>query len=135
MDSCVKIIQGKSQHVPSSGLMSFAGFDTRGEVLKLQDQKLKIRALNVLVTIVSSLLEWTKDLSPDLKYLLITEEKSEIKETNEESWIDDLPIILTKRPLKQMKINKVYDLKNNFRCLFQLLGLNLGDLMKQPLLD
>ncbi len=106
VSTCVKIAQGKNQNIPlQSGLMSLAsaaGFDSRAEA-KSQEQRLRLRALCVLVAVVTSLVDWTRELAPDVRFfhsLAVTENKSPVPDGL-------MPVILNKRPLQGINLSSV----------------------------
>ena len=106
---CVKIAQGKivAQSRPTSGLISMAasvaGLDSRAENLKI-GQRLKYRALCVLVSIVHSLLEWTKDYhSSNRKNENLLLEALEFSQDS----ISDAPVTLVRNPLGLIKMTSV----------------------------
>lgn len=114
VNACVKIAQGKGTvHLPPSGIMSLAasaaGFDSKAEIWKFQDQKLKLRALSVLVSVVTSLLEWIKDLSPEL--MIFQTRDASVEESRrysvKEAIVDPAPVILNKRPLSSINMSSV----------------------------
>lgn len=114
MTVCVKITQGKimAHANPPSGLMSMAasvaGLDSRAENIKVC-QKLKYRALCVLVSIIHSLLEWTKNYpvnSQNSENILL-----ESLEFSSES-ISEAPVTLVKNPLDFIKMTSVNSLQS-----------------------
>lgn len=109
MTVCVKITQGKimANANPPSGLISMAasvaGLDSRAENLKV-GQKLKYRALCVLVSIVHSLLEWTKNYpvnNQNIENILL-----DSLEFSAES-IAESPVTLVRNPLDFIKMTSV----------------------------
>ena len=117
VSSCVKITQGKIVTLPasSSGLMSMAasvtGMDSRAENLKF-GQKLKYRALSILVSIVHSLLEWAKEypckIGKNQSPLIYAKEFQKI-------FVSETPVTLVKNPLGIIRMTSVF----YFTFLFQ----------------
>ncbi|KAJ3127570.1 Brefeldin A-inhibited guanine nucleotide-exchange protein 2 [Nowakowskiella sp. JEL0407] len=67
---CEKITQGKELVIPSSSGMLGFGNDSKADLMKAQDRRLKLRGLCCLVAIVNSLVDWSKELAPDLPVVL-----------------------------------------------------------------
>ncbi|TPX57839.1 transaldolase [Powellomyces hirtus] len=69
---CSRVAQGRDTTAPvaSTGLMGFAvsaaGLDTKEQLKKGQERRLRLRGLCCLVALVNSLAEWSKDLTPNL---------------------------------------------------------------------
>ncbi|KND04045.1 hypothetical protein, variant [Spizellomyces punctatus DAOM BR117] len=69
---CSRVAQGRDSNAPPAptGLMglaaSAAGLDTKEQLLKAQERRLKLRGLCCLVALVTSLTEWSKDVAPNL---------------------------------------------------------------------
>nr|KAJ3422159.1 Brefeldin A-inhibited guanine nucleotide-exchange protein 1 [Polyrhizophydium stewartii] len=68
LNACSKITQGRSESTPktaspsSFGIVGFAvGLDSKAELLREQDRRLKVRGLCTLVAAVQSLLEWSQE--------------------------------------------------------------------------
>jgi len=103
---CVKITQMAYSN-PSSSLISIAasvtGYDSRAENIKT-GQRLKYRALCVLVTIVHSLLEWTRNYpanNPNNNATLL-----DGLEFSTDSFVNE-PVTLVKNPLVLIKMTSV----------------------------
>ena len=110
VNTCVKIAQGKNIHLPPpSGLMSLAsaaGFDSRAEA-KSQEQRLRLRALCVLVAIVMSLVDWTSELAPDVHFFQATPATVRESGNGSPQPDDPMPVIVDKRPLRGIKLSSV----------------------------
>lgn len=110
VNTCVKIAQGKHLHLPPpSGLMSLAsaaGFDSRAEA-KSQEQRLRLRALYVLVAVVMSLVGWTSDLASNVNVFQAM--PGTVKESGKSSpqAEDPMPVFVDKRPMRGIKLSSV----------------------------
>ncbi|KAJ1565919.1 Brefeldin A-inhibited guanine nucleotide-exchange protein 1, partial [Nowakowskiella sp. JEL0078] len=70
--ACVKIAQGKDVVIPtSSGVLGFGG-DSKAELMRAQDRRLKVRGLCCLVAIVNSLVEWSREVAPEIPVITAT---------------------------------------------------------------
>ncbi|KAI8821421.1 uncharacterized protein EV422DRAFT_495953, partial [Fimicolochytrium jonesii] len=69
---CSRVAQGRDTSTPvaATGIMGFAvsaaGLDSKEQLVKAQDRRLKLRGLCCLVALVNSLAEWSKDIAPSL---------------------------------------------------------------------
>ncbi|KAJ3172713.1 Brefeldin A-inhibited guanine nucleotide-exchange protein 1 [Geranomyces variabilis] len=69
---CSRVAQGRDVVLPvaPTGLMGFAvsaaGLDTKDNLKRLQERRLRLRGLCCLVALVNSLAEWSKDIAPNL---------------------------------------------------------------------
>ncbi|KAJ3152336.1 Brefeldin A-inhibited guanine nucleotide-exchange protein 2 [Geranomyces michiganensis] len=69
---CSRVAQGRDVVLPvaPTGLMGFAvsaaGLDSKDNLKRLQERRLRLRGLCCLVALVNSLAEWSKDVAPNL---------------------------------------------------------------------
>ena len=113
VSACVKLAQGKnSSSTLPAGFMSLAasatGLDSKNELAKLQEQRLRLRSLCVLVAIISSLVDWSKDMTPDIPFFrnLFSPQESPPGQTQDLT-LESTPVVLNKRPLNHISMTSV----------------------------
>ncbi|KAJ3010196.1 Brefeldin A-inhibited guanine nucleotide-exchange protein 1 [Thoreauomyces humboldtii] len=73
---CSRVAQGRDTVLPPAptGLMAYAvsaaGMDTKDQLMRAQDRRLRLRGLVCLVALVNSLAEWSKDVAPNVPFTL-----------------------------------------------------------------